>query len=103
MAEPPPPSRTPRFMKWMAGVGLFAAGVFGNSRLNDTARPVLTNRAAAARFSGVIMLTAPTWSSSPQRPQFRSFSRYARTSSFVGILRSIDYTPVFACSRGQAL
>ena len=41
------------------------------TRLSDTVRPVRTSRAAAARFSGVIRLTAPTWSSSPQRPQLR--------------------------------
>src|SRR5918999_585464 len=82
-----------RFMKCWAGVGLLGAGVLGNSRLRETARPLRTNRAAASRFSGVMRLTAPIWSSLPQRPQLRSSLRYAKTSSFVGTRRSMYCPP----------
>src|ERR1700704_5859192 len=75
-------------MKCWAGVGLLGAGFLGNSRLIDTARPLRTNPATFTRFSGVIKLTAPTWSSAPQRPQLRRSFRYDSTSALVGIGRS---------------
>src|SRR5215207_69816 len=64
MAAPPLP-RSISFMKCWAGLALFGAGVFGNSRLSETARPLRTSEAARTRFSAVIRLTAPTWSSAP--------------------------------------
>src|SRR5258707_7749909 len=75
-------------MKCCAGLGLLGAGFLGNSRLIDTARPLRTNPAAFTRFSGVIRLTAPTWSSAPQRPQLRRSFRKDSTAAFVGSGRS---------------
>src|SRR6266581_1039474 len=75
-------------MKCWAGVGLFKAGVLGNSRLSDTARPLRTSDAARTRLSAVIRLTAPSWSSAPQRPQLRRSRRYDSTSALVGMGRS---------------
>src|SRR5579863_10339851 len=38
----------------------------------ETETPSLTSAAACLRLAGVIRLTAPIWSSLPQRPQFES-------------------------------
>src|SRR5579883_511566 len=74
-------------MKCCAGVGLLGAGVFGHSRLSETLRPLRTSFAAATRFSGVIRLIAPFWSSAPQRFQL-FFSRIQEsTSSLLGAVR----------------
>src|SRR5688572_15153766 len=51
------------------GRGLSSATSFSASCDSDTGTPSRTSRAAALRFSGVIRLTAPSWSSLPQRPQ----------------------------------
>src|SRR5215475_5084998 len=75
-------------MKCCAGKALLIPGSLGNGRLNDTERPLRTNRAAAARLAGVMRLIAPTWSSFPQRPQFRRSRMYERTSASVGKARS---------------
>ena len=39
---------------------------------SETTVPVFINAAACLRLAGVIRLTAPSWSSLPQRPQFES-------------------------------
>ena len=67
---------------WCAtGEGLSAEGTVSSGRAQDTVRPVRTVAAAAAVTSGVIRLSAPSWSSSPQRPQLESVSWNARTSA----------------------
>ena len=45
--------------------------------------PSCTRAAAALRFSGVMRLSAPSWSSSPQRPQLESELIHFCTSSAV--------------------
>ena len=64
-----------RFLDLYAGVGLFGAGSLGNGRLSDTVRAFCTSPKALRRFSSVIRLSAPSWSSGPQRPQFLLASR----------------------------
>src|SRR5262245_53311584 len=68
---------------WSAGVGFSAFGCTGSSRAQETISPVLTSRAAAARFAGVIRFSAPAWSSAPQRPQFFVFSKISSMRSGV--------------------
>ena len=67
---------------WCAtGEGLSAEDTVSRGRAQDTVRPVRTVAAAAAVTSGVMTLSAPNWSSSPQRPQLDSVSWKARTSA----------------------
>ena len=66
---------------WCAtGEGLSADGTVSRGRAHDTDRPVRTVAAAAAVTAGVIRLSAPSWSSSPQRPQLERVWWKARTS-----------------------
>ena len=67
-------------MWWATGFGLSTAGLVSSGRAHDTVRPERTVVAAAAVTSGVIKLSAPSWSSAPQRPQLESVSWRARTS-----------------------
>ena len=48
-----------RFCIALAEVGVLGAGVLGNSRLRETARPLFTALAAEGRFSGVTMFMGP--------------------------------------------
>ena len=48
---------------------------------SETLTPLRTSAAAAWRFSGVIRLNVPTWSSAPQRPQFETSSKKASNSA----------------------
>ena len=48
---------------------------------HDTVRPDRTVAVAALVTSGVIRLSVPSWSSSPQRPQLDSVRWKARTSA----------------------
>ncbi len=57
------------------------------SHAHDTLLPWRTARAAASRTSSVMWFSVPSSSSSPQRPQFDSVSKYPSTSSCVGIGR----------------
>ena len=67
---------------WCAtGDGLSADDTVSSGRAHDTDRPVRTVAAAAAVTSGVIRFSAPSWSSSPQRPQLESVWWKARTSA----------------------
>ena len=67
---------------WCAtGVGLSAAGTVSRGRAHETDRPARTVAAAAAVTSGVMRFSAPSWSSSPQRPQLERVWWKARTSS----------------------
>ncbi len=67
---------------WCAtGEGLSAEGTVSRGRAHDTVRPERTVAAAAAVTSGVIRFSAPSWSSSPQRPQLESVWWKARTSA----------------------
>ncbi len=43
----------------LAEVGVLGAGVLGNSRLRETARPLFTALAAQGRFSHVILFLVP--------------------------------------------
>ena len=65
-------------------------------RLSETLRPLATSPAAAALFSGVIRLTAPFSSSSPQRPQLRRSVYHDSTSAWDGMRGS-------ACAAGGAV
>ncbi|HJN96243.1 MAG TPA: hypothetical protein QGF41_11145 [Gammaproteobacteria bacterium] len=49
----------------------------------DTVMPSVTVAIASSRFSGVIRLAAPSWSSDPQRPQFESSSIIRSMSAWV--------------------
>ena len=51
-----------------------------SARAHETVRPARTVAAAAAVTSGVMRLSAPSWSSSPQRPQLDRVEWRARTS-----------------------
>src|SRR5215470_9060096 len=53
-------------------------------RAQVTEQPSCTRRAAAARLAGVIKLTVPSSSSSPQRPQLDRVRMYSRTCASVG-------------------
>src|ERR1039458_8724399 len=68
-------------MWWATGDGLSAAATVLSGRAHETVRPTRTVAAAAAVTSGVIRLSAPSWSSSPQRPQLVRLSWRGRTSS----------------------
>ncbi len=68
-------------MWWATGDGLSTAATVSRGRAHDTERPLVTVAAAAAVTSGVIRLSAPSWSSSPQRPQLDSDPWKARTSA----------------------
>jgi hypothetical protein len=57
------------------------------SHAHDTLLPWRTARAAASRTSSVMWFSVPSSSSSPQRPQLDSESKYSSTSSCVGIGR----------------
>src|SRR5437588_5600464 len=70
-------------MWWATGVGLSSAGWVGRGREHDTVRPDPTLPAAAAVTSAVTKFRAPSWSSSPHRPQLDSFWWRASTSSVV--------------------
>ncbi len=62
----------------LVGVAQACALVPGVSRSGSTIATGMfagLSRAAAARFSGVMRLIAPRWSSSPQRPQLRRSAR----------------------------
>ena len=60
------------------------SGPTGISHAHDTPTPWRTAPAARIRTSGVIRFNVPSSSSSPQRPQFESESKYPSTSSWVG-------------------
>ena len=67
---------------WCAtGFGLSAEDTVSRGRAHDTGRPVRTVAAAAAVTAGVIRFSAPSWSSSPQRPQLERDWWKARTSA----------------------
>jgi F420H(2)-dependent quinone reductase len=74
---------------WCAtGVALSAEGRVSSGRAHETVRPERTVRAAAAAVSAVIRLRAPSWSSSPQRPQSERVWWKASTSAVaIGVAR----------------
>ena len=67
---------------WCAtGAGLSADETVSSGRAHDTERPARTVAAAAAVTAGVMRFRAPSWSSSPQRPQLERVWWKARTSA----------------------
>src|ERR1700761_1082377 len=54
------------------GGGLSTASLVSALRAMEKETPSLTVPIAALRLAGVIKLTAPIWSSAPQRPQLES-------------------------------
>ncbi len=75
------PSVAVPVMWWATGAGLSADDTVSSGRAQDTERPARTVAAAAAVTSGVMRFSAPSWSSSPQRPQLESVWWKARTSA----------------------
>ena len=59
-------------------------------RDNVTLRPFLTRPKAPIRFSGVIRLSVPIWSSFPQRPQLLREVNQPLISSDVGFVLAIS-------------
>src|SRR5215207_3019326 len=56
------------------------------SQLHDTDTPSRTSWAAATRLAGETWFSVPSRSSSPQRPQFDSWSNHVSTSSSDGVV-----------------
>jgi hypothetical protein len=57
-----------------------------NSTPSGKTLPVRASRLAAATFAGVMKFSVPTWSSSPQRPQFEIRFAALRKSAIVAIV-----------------
>ena len=64
-----------RSTTWKNGEPLSTAFSFSTSRARETDTPERTSAIAALRLAGGTRLSAPSWSSAPQRPQFESSTR----------------------------
>src|SRR5262245_7625561 len=78
----PSPLSTMKRIGWKLVSAVMSVEI-GREQLTDT--PSCTSAAARLRFSGVMKLSVPSWSSAPQRPQLLSESSILRTSASVGI------------------